>query len=369
MMNIQDATQRYETWLSQQTVIVEKDLRKKKEKMAKDPFPFFRGTFYRWVQMWPQLCADLSDAPSVRCVGDLHLENFGTWRDTEGRLIWGINDFDEAHRLPYVFDLTRLIASIILARQANALTVEPVDACEQILSGYRKSFNGGGKPLVLAEAHPELREMALKSLSNPVTFWNKLEEEKDGNESAKLADARKRASRILRQSLPFAGSAVKILPRVSGIGSLGKPRFVAIAEWNGGKVAREAKALVPSACVWYEGVKPQPESLYETIVNRVVRIPDPFLEIHRRWIVRRIAPDCVRIEAGSDQNALNEPLLLKAMGHETANIHLGTRKTRQAVLAHLENLDGDSLFAAAQRLVEATVKDWEMFTGKTHNDG
>jgi uncharacterized protein (DUF2252 family) len=24
------------------------------------------------------------------------VENFGAWRDVEGRLIWGINDFDEA---------------------------------------------------------------------------------------------------------------------------------------------------------------------------------------------------------------------------------------------------------------------------------
>jgi hypothetical protein len=77
----------------------------------------------------------------------------------------------------------------------------------------------------------------------------------------------------------------------------------------------------------------------------------------------------VRVEVGSEQNGLNEPLLPEAMGQETANIHLGTRKSRQAVLDHLEKLQGDSLFAAAQRMVAATVKDWEMFTGKTRNDG
>jgi len=32
----------------------------------------------------------------VLAVGDLHVENFGTWRDAEGRLIWGVNDFDES---------------------------------------------------------------------------------------------------------------------------------------------------------------------------------------------------------------------------------------------------------------------------------
>lgn len=109
-MNIQEATRSYETWLSRQTTTVPHDLRKKKELMseATDAFPFFRGTFYRWAQLWPEHCPEFKDAPAVRCVGDLHVENFGTWRDAEGRLVWGVNDFDEAHRLPYVFDLVRL---------------------------------------------------------------------------------------------------------------------------------------------------------------------------------------------------------------------------------------------------------------------
>ena len=47
----------------------------------------------------------------VLAIGDLHLENFGTWRDAEGRLVWGINDFDEAWALPYTNDLIRLATS------------------------------------------------------------------------------------------------------------------------------------------------------------------------------------------------------------------------------------------------------------------
>ena len=57
----------------------------------------------------------LARAPRALAVGDLHVENFGTWRDVEGRLIWGINDFDEAWRLPYTNDLVRLATSALLA--------------------------------------------------------------------------------------------------------------------------------------------------------------------------------------------------------------------------------------------------------------
>ena len=55
------------------------------------------------------------DAPQVLCVGDLHLENFGTWRDADGRFVWGVNDFDEAAAMPFVLDLVRLATSIRLA--------------------------------------------------------------------------------------------------------------------------------------------------------------------------------------------------------------------------------------------------------------
>jgi uncharacterized protein (DUF2252 family) len=61
--------------------------------MASATFPFFRATFYRWAQRWPELCPGLTGAPEVLGVADLHVENYGTWRDVEGRLVWGINDF------------------------------------------------------------------------------------------------------------------------------------------------------------------------------------------------------------------------------------------------------------------------------------
>ncbi len=73
--------------------------------MTKDVFSFLRATFYRWVVLFPQTCPELAAAPALLGVGDLHVENFGTWRDGEGRLIWGINDFDEACTLAYTSDL------------------------------------------------------------------------------------------------------------------------------------------------------------------------------------------------------------------------------------------------------------------------
>jgi uncharacterized protein (DUF2252 family) len=111
-MNIHKATQSYENWMRSCTAVIEAHLRLKHKQMRESPFLFFRGTFYRWAQLWPNVCASLRDAPKVLAVGDLHVGSFGTWRDTEGRLSWGVDDFDESYPLPYTNDLVRLAASV-----------------------------------------------------------------------------------------------------------------------------------------------------------------------------------------------------------------------------------------------------------------
>ena len=91
-MNFRKSTANYETWLSHQLEIVPADLARKHEAMRGAIFPFFRATFYRWAQLWPDVCAECAKAPALLAVGDLHVENFWHVRDVEGRFVWGIND-------------------------------------------------------------------------------------------------------------------------------------------------------------------------------------------------------------------------------------------------------------------------------------
>src|SRR5512140_685113 len=114
-MNVMEATRSYEWWLASQTKIVKLDLARKHQFMVQAPFPFLRATYYRWAQLFPDVCKQNANAPKVLAVGDLHIENFGTWRDLEGRLAWGVNDFDEASVLPYTNDLIRIATSASFA--------------------------------------------------------------------------------------------------------------------------------------------------------------------------------------------------------------------------------------------------------------
>src|ERR1035441_5256596 len=118
-MSIVEATRRFEAWLRRRTAVVEEDLDYKHEQMGADPFLFFRATYYRWAQLWPEHCPKLARAPDGFSGGDLHIENFGSWSDAEGRLVWGVNDFDEAHPTAFTNDLVRLAVSALLAAQSS----------------------------------------------------------------------------------------------------------------------------------------------------------------------------------------------------------------------------------------------------------
>jgi Uncharacterized protein conserved in bacteria (DUF2252) len=352
-MNVVKATHRFEEWLGRHTPLVKPDLRLKHEQMAEAVFSFLRATFYRWMQVWPDVCSDLAKAPHVLAVGDLHVENFGTWRDIEGRLVWGINDFDEAAVLPYTNDLVRLASSAIVAVTAGHLTLKPKDACAALLEGYRKSLEHHGRPFVLEEDNDWLRQIATGVLRDPTHFWRKMDSLPHMRVQIPAS-----AQEALEHLMPEHGLAYRTVRRVAGLGSLGHIRLVAIAQCHGANIAREAKALVPSSVYWAHGDDGPLEILYQAILSRAVRCPDPFVRLHGHWIVRRLSPHCSRIEMTALPAKRDELQLLFAMGWETANIHLGTVDARKHVGRHLNRLKPNWLFAAAKEMENAVISDW-----------
>ena len=353
-MKIQRATEKYEAWLGERIPLIEADLKRKHALMKEGPFPFLRATFYRWAQTWPEVSPETFQAPVALAVGDLHVENFGTWRDIEGRLIWGVNDFDEAWWIPYTCDLVRLATSALLAIGSEHLTfIEPKPACDAILQGYKEGLRAGGKVFVLAEHHPTLRAMAVERLKDPEGFWDKLNSIPIVRQAPPAS-----ASKALRRMLPERGLTLRVVHRLAGLGSLGRRRYVALAKWHGGTIAREAKELADSAWLFARPSGRKSGILYQEAIDRSVRCPDPFVELRGRWIVRRLAPDCSRIELSSLPARHDATRLLRAMGFETANIHLGSREAR-VFSQDLAARKPGWLFRAASAMVQSVRSDWE----------
>ncbi len=352
-MNIREATIRYEKWKGQHLLLVPADLRRKHKLMRHSAFEFFRATFYRWMQLWPEVCVDLGKAPRVLAVGDLHVENFGTWRDAEGRLIWGCNEFDEAFGLPYTLDLVRLATSAHLASDASRLAIRKRYASDVILEGYRDALKAGGLPYVLGEHHPWLRTVALGRLRDPVHFWRRMEAQQRWT-----GPVPSEARRGLESMLPEFGRPHEIKRRVAGIGSLGHRRVVFIVNHSGGRIAREAKQLGPSACFWARN-QPVGQLYYSEMMGRAVRVCDPFVRVEGNWVFRRLASDCSRIELAMLPAKRDEERLLYAMGWETANVHLGSRTAIRAVVGDIEKRPARWLHRASKIMSAAMRRDWK----------
>ncbi len=367
-VGIVQATARYESWLAAQIPLLQPDLELKHRAMSAGNFPFLRATFYRWAECWRAMVGDVAVAPVVLAVGDLHVENFGTWRDAEGRLIWGVNDFDEAWPLPYTNDLVRLATSALVGVGHHDLAIDPKRAARAILEGYREAVDVGGRAFVLAEHHTELREMAVHRLHDPTSFWDKLESFPTVKTPVPRA-----VMAALRRALPERDLKTRIVHRIAGLGSLGRQRFVAIGAWRGGRIAREAKALVLSACSLARGDRSPGEIVrralrwatsgggrriyYNEILRRSIRCPDPFVVVSGAWLVRRLAPDCSRIALNAVPRKRDEEHLLQAMGWETANVHLGSSSPR-ALRADLQRRSKHWLYDAASRMADAIEADW-----------
>ena len=117
----------------------ERAFRRKFRKMAASPFAFYRGSaplFYADVVRLDDPWAD-ERTSRVWIQGDLHAENFGTYMDSAGILVFDVNDFDEAYIGHFTWDLRRMAASLALLGFAKALSDE---AIERMIATYAGAY-------------------------------------------------------------------------------------------------------------------------------------------------------------------------------------------------------------------------------------
>ncbi len=357
--HITQSTRAYEKWLRARlgSELVRKDLQAKHKKMRRGPFPFLRATYWRWAEAILDVCPELAGAPSVPAVGDIHLENFGTWRDADGRLIWGVNDFDEAAEMPYALDLVRLATSAVLGAQGAVTTAS---VCAHILAGYTKGL-AKPRPIVLDHDYAWLRKLVVVSDQERDRFWWKMYV----LPAAKTSPPR-RYVKALAAAMPTRNIEMTILPRTAGAGSLGRPRWVGVGEWRGGPVVREAKAIVPSAWTRAHGRGSRARPCYWIATGRH-RAPDPWLAVTGNIVTRRLSPNNRKIDAADYPAAsigTTGRKMLQAMGHELAAIHLGAANRRAAIERDLCDRKRNWLRSAVERAVVFVLWDYRAWMKK-----
>lgn len=347
-MSFVEENSAYENWMRTACDVVEDDLDRKHDRMSKNAFKFLRATFFRWAHAVKTTAPEIMGLPAPLAVGDAHVENFGTWRDAETRLVWGVNDHDDASEIPYASDILRLAVSVRLAD----FSVGNRDAAQAIFEGYGEGLRDPG-PTLLDQKEMWMRDYVTVTDEQRKSFWDEIDGYPDASPSSE-------AKAALLASLPTGSEFQRFARASKGGGSLGRPRFVAVARWRGGRIVREAKALLPSGWDWAAGNLGRASRL-DDAVNGATSAPDPFLHIDRGFTVRRIAADTRKLERNSDFDRKLDAKLLRAMGSEIGSIHASTSWLRQAILGDLARRNPSWLYETAKAtasVVEADFVEW-----------
>jgi hypothetical protein len=344
-----EVNDRYEEWLRSVCDVDEDGLARKHKKMADSPFVFLRATFFRWAHSLKVAAPDLLPAPAPLCLGDAHLENFGTWRDGEGRLVWGLNDFDDAAEIPYTSDLARLAVSI---RLAGELTVGNQAAAEALLQGYEYGLQKP-HPTLLDENEVWMRDYVAVSDDDRWEFWKEIEK----NLKNLKIDPPEDAKAALMRHLPEGAGNEHFAKRTKGGGSLGRPRFIVVAKWRGGWIVREAKTLVASGWHWaHDRFDQRPQ--FMDAASASTRSPDPFLTVDGDFILRRVTADTRKVERTEDFDRKLDRRLVGVMGFELGALHAASTGLVDAISDDLRKRPAGWLGECAKSLAAAVEEDY-----------
>ncbi len=313
MDDVTSLTADYERWLGSRIPLVPADLARKHAEMRHDEHRFLRGTYYLWLLRAAEAVPDAFSRARVPQVGDLHVENLGTWRDADGVRRWGVNDLDELARGPWLLDLVRLAVSAILSPH---LTVGGHDVCDTLLGAWYDAEPG---PAV------DLRDPDAAHLAPLVPRAPDADRFYDGLARGPEVSDLPRAVVAAAERVAEPGWRPTWHVREAGTGSLGHLRRVGVGPADdGSRHAREAKQLGDPTCVWAAGrhpavPMPTADPAAYDLVSAAVRGPAGAARV-RDWQVRDLAPDVVRIQLAGQPHR-DTRRLLEAMAQAAAGVH------------------------------------------------
>lgn len=257
-------------------------------RMCESPSAFMRGSAHLY-NAWLPKAGLLFDAPRVWACGDLHLENFGSYKADNRLVHFDINDFDDALLAPAGMDLLRLLTSALVS--AEVLDIAAEDAgklCREALSGYVAALTGR-KPLwveretakgvvadLLESLRSRSREDFLDSRTDLAGEHRSLRV--DGRKALPVSKSERKMLEALMadfattQPDPHFFSLIDAARRISGNGSLGVTRYILLVRGKGGPAGNyllDLKEARPSSLARQCGL-PQPAWADEA--ERVVRV-------------------------------------------------------------------------------------------------
>lgn len=367
----------------------------KLKKMRADPFIFLRGTCHLFYARLPREPL-LTTAPLAWLCGDLHLENFGSFKGDNRLAYFDINDFDEAILAPCTLDLVRFLASVQLG--ARSLSVKPPEAaqlCRVFIDAYAAALAEGKARWVERETAVGLVKDLLGGLGERKrpAFLDTRSELKgkhrrircDGKKALPVSDAQRADIEAFlarfAQTQPDPGffKPLDIARRIAGTGSLGVARYIILVEGKGSPDANyllDLKQALPSSLAPWVAT-PQPPwpdeaSRVVTLQKRLQAIPMAFLQAveleGEPFILRGLQPseDRVALDAWNGKLRRLEEVL-GTMGQVVAWAHLRSAGRQGSAIADAlvdfgqQSAWRQALIEQADHAAASVEADWQAY--------
>ncbi len=368
-------------------------------KMAQSPFIFLRGACPLFYDALPDSPL-FRDAPLAWCCGDLHFENFGSYKADNRLVYFDINDYDEAALAPVTWDMIRLLTSIQCGADAlHATHAETLAISQSCLEAYRSGLIYG-KPLwIERETSVGLVNDLLTALQerDRAAFLDKRTIRKshqrslkvDGVKALPASDAQKKiVTAFMKQFAatqpdPKFFEVLDIARRIAGTGSLGVERFVVLVEGKGspdGNYLLDIKEVKPSSLLPHltrlgitQPAWPDEASRVVSVQNRMQAVNHAFLHPVKlnglSCILKGLQPSEDRVAIGEWGKKLDR---LKGVASIMGRI-LAWDQLRASGRSGADNADKLIAFAqsgswvaemleAATLMTQTTRQQWEIFT-------
>ncbi|WP_035059126.1 DUF2252 domain-containing protein [Andreprevotia chitinilytica] len=373
-------------------------------KMRQSPFIFLRGSCHLFYDRLPASDALFKRAPATWHCGDLHLENFGSYKGDNRLVYFDINDFDEAVLAPATWDLVRFLTSVILGMEDLKLKRPDIlPLCHVFLDSYSAALANGKARWVERETADGLVKDLLDSLQGCLRprFLDSRTELKgkrrvlriDGKKALSVSDEQRSriesfiAAWASQQTHPQFFKLLDVARRIAGTGSLGVDRYSILVEGKGSpddNYLLDLKQALPSALVPHVPLK-QPAWTSEaervvTIQRRMQAVSMAFLQSVRieddasapSYILRGLQPSEDRVALPADapaDKASGKQLasLMCSMGAVVAWAQLRSSGRQGSAIAD-ELIDFGQradwqrpLLDAAEACATAVKQDWQTF--------
>lgn len=371
--------------------------------MRSSPFVFLRATCHLFYDRLPGGRL-FSGAPAAWLCGDLHLENFGSYKGDNRLVYFDLNDFDESALAPVTWELVRFLSSLLVGAKSLKVTrAEALVLCRSFLDAYAAALQAGKARWVeretadgmVAQLLDRVQKRQRPDLLDSRTERNGKKQRRirlDGKKALPVSD--KQGQRIAGFMREFAATQadpgfyqmLDVARRIAGNGSLGVERYIVLVEGKGspdGNYLLDLKAAQPSALTPHLKLKqphwPSEAQRIVAIQQRVQAVSMAFLQPAQigktAYVLRGLQPSEDRV-ALDDWNKRLRRLegVMKAMGEIVAWGQLRSSGRDGSAIAD-ELIDfgkqtkwRDGLLDAAEDCAALVNQDWAVYSA-AYDDG